>query len=562
MRESKEMTVDSKKVNTSSPNGMFTITGAGMRDIQLSAEKYTPPSFIASILSGRKTETSESGLPMEKANIFLRVVAGSLNVRVSPAFEREMERATKKKPPKTTTYQIVYTGRQELDASENNSSIFKDLVPFPQQGRVFIGFPTHQTTGCCSHMAARFIPTVERENIDFADRYISVWNKELLSIGGLLCRIIYNHELAQIDRLYRELIGYPDMVDKTDTTPNDAKMMLEKQAAHALHSFTFQDSTPSNIVQKVQLERFFNSSKVPMQIMTSHGIQPITVARLLPDISSQQHVLLNEFIKTVPTIPMHVLDNAKDGVDKLKKFGLLKVLDLQDVLKELDTRILKAPEMVACLKWWIEDMKSGVIVDMPDVRQRFLDAAILQTEDDTTVPLSAIRWWINPKITPPELPMPEAALPFVISRSFNPRDLATWFGSWTELSLVEWVNYVAGKSELEAVPAFAERVLRVVSHGYSHASTKSQNEICKVMRIKKCIPTKYGMRQPPDAYFETVKLFDDLPIIHFEKPISEQLLSALGVRKVRFYYCLYTMCILTHIQFVSSMLNYNWCLID
>lgn len=301
MRESKEMTVDSKKVNTSSPNGMFTITGAGMRDIQLSAEKYTPPSFIASILSGRKTETSESGLPMEKANIFLRVVAGSLNVRVSPAFEREMERATKKKPPKTTTYQIVYTGRQELDASENNSSIFKDLVPFPQQGRVFIGFPTHQTTGCCSHMAARFIPTVERENIDFADRYISVWNKELLSIGGLLCRIIYNHELAQIDRLYRELIGYPDMVDKTETTPNDAKMMLEKQAAHALHSFTFQDSTPSNIVQKVQLERFFNSSKVPMQIMTSHGIQPITVARLLPDISSQQHVLLNEFIKTIPT---------------------------------------------------------------------------------------------------------------------------------------------------------------------------------------------------------------------------------------------------------------------
>ncbi|KAI9320075.1 hypothetical protein BX666DRAFT_1853391 [Dichotomocladium elegans] len=530
-RQPRAMTVDSKRVQTISPNGMFTITGANMREIQLSAEKYTPPSFMSSFLSKRPVETNGAGLPVEKANIFLRVVTGSLAVRVSPAFEREMERATKKKPPKTTTFQIVYTGRQELDASENNSDIFKDLVPFPNQGRVFIGFPTHQTTGCCSHMAARFIPTVERENIDFADRYISVWNTELLSIGGLLCRIIYNYEMDQVDRLYGELIGRPEFVDKTDGSINEAKIMFEKQAAHALFSFTFKPSTPSNIVQQVQQEHFFSGNEYPFLIMTSHGIRPVNGARTLPDPTDPQYALLSEFIKSVPTITPLVQDNAKDGVDKLRRVGLLKMLDFQDVIKELDIRTLRPTEMVACMKWWIENMRSGTIANVPDIRRRFLDAALLQQDDENTIPLSSIKYWINPKITPPKMPMPGTALPFDISRSFNPRDLGAYFGSWVELSLADWVRFIAERKELETDASFAELALRVITHGYSHVSSKAQADIAKVLKAKRCIPTKFGLRFPHEAYFETVKLFDDLPIIHFEKPISEHLLSSLGVRK-------------------------------
>jgi len=46
-------------------------------------------------------------------------------------------------------------------------------------------------------MEARFIPTVERESIDFADRYIGKWNKELLVMGGLLCRVEYDDEMDE-----------------------------------------------------------------------------------------------------------------------------------------------------------------------------------------------------------------------------------------------------------------------------------------------------------------------------------------------------------------------------
>ena len=75
----------------------------------------------------------------------------------------------------------------------------------------------------------------------------------------------------------------------------------------------------------------------------------------------------------------------------------------------------------------------------------------------------------------------------------------------------------------------------MISRGYNHLSTKNQSEICKILQSKKCIPTRYGMRLPHESYFETVKLFDDLPIIRFENTkhnISDVFLSALGVRKV------------------------------
>ncbi|KAI8149845.1 hypothetical protein BJV82DRAFT_2121 [Fennellomyces sp. T-0311] len=533
MGEPEAMTVDAKKVHTSSPQRMFTITGANMRKIQLSTEKYAPPSMLSLIY--KRTVDSSSGLPMEKASIFLRVVTASLDVSVPRNFEREMERSTKKKPPKTTTFQLVYTGREELDASENNSTIFKDMVPFPKQGRVFIGFPTHQTTGCCSHMAARFIPSVERESIDFAERYLRIWNMELLAVGGLLCRIVYNSEMEHIHRLYRELVGYTEVVDKSAVT-DDAKAMMERQAAHALASFTFQHSTPSPLVGSVQEEQFFKSSKTPAMIMTSHGIQSTTQTRILPDPGFNAPQLLNDFIKTIPTVTPIMMESCKESIDKLKLFGILRMFGINDVLQELDARPLKTSEMTACMKWWIDQNKapSGA-AEIMQARQQFLDAAILDTESDHLVALSTVKFWLNPKVIPLDMPLPETVLPFAVSRSLYSQDLGAYFGNWKELSLVDWVRYIAEtNNEIEVSPVFAERVLHVVSRAYSHTSSKGQAEICKILKIKKCIPTKYGMKLPHEAYFETVKLFDDLPIVHFEntkQTISDVFLAALGVRK-------------------------------
>ncbi|EXX79472.1 hypothetical protein RirG_005250 [Rhizophagus irregularis DAOM 197198w] len=122
-------------------------------------------------MSLRQWISLPNDLQIEEASIFLRVVNGNLDVNVSDEISSEMERVTKKKPPSKTIIQMIYTGVDE-DGSCNTdvSPIFKDLLPYPGQGKIYIGFPTHQTTGCCSHLAARVIPTVDRESIDLVEK--------------------------------------------------------------------------------------------------------------------------------------------------------------------------------------------------------------------------------------------------------------------------------------------------------------------------------------------------------------------------------------------------------
>ncbi|CAO3598362.1 unnamed protein product [Absidia cylindrospora] len=553
----RSMTVDARKVHTTSPKQMFTIVAADMRKIQLDAQKYVPPSMfspLTNLLSAKSSSSSttdnKDDLPMESASLFLRVVTGTLNVNVPENFIREMERSTKKRPPKTTKFQLVYTSKEELDASENKHHIFKDLMPFPNQGRVFIGFPTHQTTGCCSHMAARFIPTVERESIDFADRYLSVWNKELLSVGGLLSRLVYNDEMDQVDALYQELVGPVTEVDKSVTYEDDgtdnAKLMLEQRAAHTLHSFTFQPSTPSDIVSKVQEERFYQSSRIPLRLMTSHGVQPATVTRTLPDESFIMGPsitdLLNSFVKTIPTTTPIIRKQCKDGLQKLVKTGLLQYMGMMDVLKELDARSLSCNEMVGCMKWWIECQKGNQMIPTTTLRNLdttrakfFMSAVMMYTDTDGNeqlLQLSNAKWWLNPKIISLNMPVPDSTLPFPVSKALQQSEMSMYFGL-NELSLLSWGKYIANDRKLETSAQFSEQVLSILTRGYNQLSSQAQVELCGYLKSKTCIPTKTGMKLASDTYFASVNLFDDLPTVHFQnsRHVGDQLLTMLGVRK-------------------------------
>ena len=85
-----------------------------------------------------------------------RVIRGELDVQMSEKDAKKMERATKKRPPKKAAIQLLCT---EFDEQHKVAEVFNELQPYPE-GRIFIGFPTHQTTGCSLHVAARVIPTV------------------------------------------------------------------------------------------------------------------------------------------------------------------------------------------------------------------------------------------------------------------------------------------------------------------------------------------------------------------------------------------------------------------
>jgi hypothetical protein len=105
-----------------------------------------------------------------------------------------------------------------------------------------------------------------------------------------------------------------------------------------------------------------------------------------------------------------------------------------------------------------------------------------------------------------------------------------------ELSIFYWTQFIAGaKPELETSKEFSERILSIISKQYHHISTKAQQDIVTLLVKKKCIPTRFGMKLPGEAYFPSVNLFDDLPILDFSlqhKNMNEAFLTALGVRKV------------------------------
>ena len=63
-------------------------------------------------------------------------------------------------------------------------------------GLIFIGLGTHQTTGIGMHVYSHLIPTIERENLDLQDPYISKWNTELLLAIGQIARFAYEQLLT------------------------------------------------------------------------------------------------------------------------------------------------------------------------------------------------------------------------------------------------------------------------------------------------------------------------------------------------------------------------------
>lgn len=82
------------------------------------------------------------------------------------------------------------------------NDMLKELVPLKligeeilPSGQIFIGLATHQSTGIGMHVFTHLVPTIERENIDLQDPYISIWNEQLLTAIGKILRFIYDQTI-------------------------------------------------------------------------------------------------------------------------------------------------------------------------------------------------------------------------------------------------------------------------------------------------------------------------------------------------------------------------------
>ncbi|KAF1831701.1 hypothetical protein BDW02DRAFT_632608 [Decorospora gaudefroyi] len=469
-----------------------------------------------------KMNPSENLAGDSKGTILLQVCTVVAATKVSKNFAAEIERATKKSPPKTTKIALLTSPYQDSSAdlatgSGNSaalaSKIFAEVLP-TTSGRIFIGFPTAQTTGYLAHISApSLIPTVERENVDMNARYISTWNIELLRVAGLACRITYASELAALQAQFGK-----ETMDS-----------LVSKTAYVFQQYNAKSSHPSTALGDKIDEAFWNCSKErSIDILSTKGVMPSKRVRMPAETLS--------FLGEVPMVPQELANGAVDFMLNLHNRGFITELTMRDIRQGLESRALNEDELCEFLKWCGSKLESGEI-DVPGSRSLLENTVanvdvVPEKNSGRILALGDIGTYVNPARIGPHLPLPSDTIPFSFTRGMSIKQLQL-FG-WVELSMVRWLRHMTTKPQLDDFAndeTLALSVLTLTSKCWDQLDASSREVVIKILTPYTIMPTKMGMRRPAEAYFPTVKLFDDLPTVKPFAGSKEKFLLALGVRK-------------------------------
>jgi hypothetical protein len=478
---------------------------------------------------------SEDVTKLSTSTIFLRATSATVKTQVAPAFAAELERATKKPPPKTTKLSILTSSYDESQASESASvsgalgkatDVFATVLPNKKPGgRIFIGFPTMQTTGAGMHISApSVIPTVEREAIDLNARWVRTWNVELLRAAGIVTRLAFANEMYDLGQRFRKSLGTGQKISDEVVT----KFMPE--ALHILKTFTFDDSTPSGQVGQLIEEAFWTCfKKASIEAYSTAGILQTDKIRL----GSEE---LSKFVNNIPIVPNEMKENP--FVRKLIDFGLITHITVSDVKRELEAKALNKTQLINFIRWAGKKSWSGDLD--PGSRDALLQVALgtMGDEDDSggIITLGTIKNYHVTARIPANLPIPPTTIPFTFTANCLESELAAL--GWEPLEVIPWLRFLletaSSRSEEENLTKsskFATQVLTVLSKNWENTNQAGKDVIAKLLQYQAVMPTKMGMKKPSESFFPSVKLFDDLPVIQGCDKLKEKFLVAIGVRK-------------------------------
>ena len=288
-------------------------------------------------------QISENLTEKVTATVFIHLNRASLRTMVTPNFSSELERATKKPPPKTTTVSLLSTSYDESTASDSSQAegkagakdIFSSFLP--TKGRIFIGFPTNQTTGINAHISTpSVIPTVEREAIDLNNRFIRTWNVELLRVAGIVTRICWGEEMAA---LQERLLNIGRVAGRKSIVKADIHDLIP-EAAYLHNSFTFGESTPASEVGSLVEEAFWTCNRqLSIDVLSSRGVLPSSQVRLASEDLG--------FIESIPVLPDAL--SSLGLVQKLRDYGILTEVTFSDIKSELEGKALTSKQLVSRL---------------------------------------------------------------------------------------------------------------------------------------------------------------------------------------------------------------------
>ncbi|KAF9634005.1 hypothetical protein BFW01_g4900 [Lasiodiplodia theobromae] len=464
---------------------------------------------------------------ISQATIALRINTVHINTKVPKILSSELLRATKKPPPQQTRLAILTADQTSLETSitdasgltvERSSDLFASALP-TKNGRVFIGFPTGQTTGYQCHIfAPSLIPTVERESIDLSNRHVSTWNEAMLEIAGIACRMAFDSGMTTIkETLSKELASAGS---SKPTADHISKVIPD--ALRLLKQWTAREATPSGVVGRCVEEGFWRASK-KTDMLSTNGILPCQNVRV--------SMLKLGFLQDLPMVPEQLIEETRTFVEKMLSRRILYYLTVEDIVQRLENKPLSEEEMREFLKFTAQ-MSNSDTIDASDLKKLF-NAAVL-TDGSTIIALGSITFYLNAAKYPPDLPFPDSVMPLKYTKDFTRAQLEG-FG-WEELPVEEWIRYLLefnqrnGGKSLTKDAEFATLVLKVISKQWDQLRAHQRTAVVALLQPHTVMPTKNGMQTPQQTYHPNVKLFEDLPNLTVPG-LKPKFLEALGLRQ-------------------------------
>ena len=473
-----------------------------------------------------------------QATVFLRLSTVNVQTYVSKQLSAELERATKKPPPKHTRIAILTSSFDESaasistgTASKQSSAIFASVLP-TKSGKIFIGFPTAQTTGLLAHISApSVIPTVERESIDLNARYVRDWNVEMLRVAGIACRIAYTGEMAELKAKLERTMS----ASGNKKVAKDDLAAVMPAAVHAYKQYNYDESTPSAKVGQYIEEAFWMcNQKASIDVLSTRGVLPSQQVRVATEDLS--------FVEGIPVVPDEIVLKANEFLTKLREYGLLSDITTSDIKKELEAQALTEKQVTELVKWACNkvsqgELDSSMIQTLFDGTVAGISEEYVNTSSSPVLQLGNLKSFVNVTKIPAEMPTPPQTIPFRLTKGLTPKQLEAI--GWEELQIVPWLRWIiesdghgfGASQSLTSTPAVASQVLPVISKSWEGLSNSSKQTVTELLVPRTVIPTKLGMRKPPQSYFASVKLFEDLPTIVGLQGVKEKFLGTLGVRK-------------------------------
>lgn len=319
------------------------------------------------------------------------------------------------------------------------------------------------------------------------------WNSELLHIGGILCRAVYEWELSNIQQSWEQSCGTVD-----SPSSSEFRNQLNQRFLHILQFFTFHHSTPSPKVARLIADSFYRCSSLPLTLLSSIG------TRRASDIRKFDAAFT--FLKSLPMLSEHVTRNGATAIASLPDGHKICSVEPSDVQRSLHEHTLDEEELVACLRWWIVTLQQKNPIWTTD---NLLHSATLSCVDGRKLPLSSVQYFIDPKglgaHIPPNGPLPGSLLPLNICQHFSRTDLASIH--WQEFTVTHWLQYLSDPSvvlapeyDFRVSRDWAEQVLTTLFRLWPSLSHEARSESREVLKTKPCIPTTHGLCRPDSSY--------------------------------------------------------------